>query len=48
MQIVLKFNDSVLRQIQSDKTEVTIGSDPENYIQINNISSGNTFSAITS
>ena len=38
MQIVLKFNDSVLRQIQSDKTEVTIGRDPENDIQIDNIS----------
>jgi len=38
MQIVLKFNDSVLRQIESDKSEVTIGRDAENDIQIDNIS----------
>ncbi len=38
MQIVLKFNDSVLRQIECDKNEVTIGRDSENDIQIDNIS----------
>ncbi len=38
MQIVLKFNDSVIRQIESDSTEVTIGRDPEADIQIDNIS----------
>ena len=38
MQLVLKFNDSVLRQIESDKSEVTIGRDAENDIQIDNIS----------
>ena len=38
MQLVLMFNDSVLRQIESDKKEITIGRDSENDIQIDNIS----------
>jgi len=38
MQVVLKFNGSVLRQIESDKNEITIGRDPETDIQIDNIS----------
>ena len=38
MQIVVKYNDSVLRQVESDKGEVTIGRDPEADIQIDNIS----------
>jgi pSer/pThr/pTyr-binding forkhead associated (FHA) protein len=38
MYIVLKFNDSVIRQISSDKSEITIGRDPETDIQIDNIS----------
>jgi pSer/pThr/pTyr-binding forkhead associated (FHA) protein len=38
MHIVLKFNDSVIRQINSDKGEITIGRDPETDIQIDNIS----------
>jgi len=38
MHIVLKFNDSVIRQINSDKSEITIGRDAETDIQIDNIS----------
>ena len=38
MQLVLKFNNSVVRQIECDKKEVTIGRDPETDIQIDNIS----------
>jgi pSer/pThr/pTyr-binding forkhead associated (FHA) protein len=38
MHIILKFNDSVVRQISSDKTEITIGRDPDTDIQIDNIS----------
>ena len=38
MQIVLKFNNSVVRQIECDKKEVTIGREPETDIQIDNIS----------
>ena len=38
MQIVVKFNDSIVRQVESDKSEVTIGRDPEADIQIDNIS----------
>ena len=38
MQLVLKFNGSVVRQVESDKSEVTIGRDPEADIQIDNIS----------
>ena len=38
MQIVVKLNDSVVRQVESDKSEVTIGRDPEADIQIDNIS----------
>ena len=38
MQIVVKFNDKVVRQVESDKSEVTIGRDSEADIQIDNIS----------
>ena len=38
MHIDLKFNDSVIRQINSDKSEITIGRDPGTDIQIDNIS----------
>jgi pSer/pThr/pTyr-binding forkhead associated (FHA) protein len=38
MQLVVKFNDSVVRQVESDKSEVTIGRDSEADIQIDNIS----------
>ena len=38
MQIVVKFNDSMVTQVESDKSEVTIGRDPEADIQIDNIS----------
>ena len=38
MQIVLKFKNSVVRQIECDKKEVTIGREPETDIQIDNIS----------
>ena len=38
MHIVLKFHESVIRQINSDKSEITIGRDPETDIQIDNIS----------
>jgi pSer/pThr/pTyr-binding forkhead associated (FHA) protein len=38
MQIVVKFNDAIVRQVESDKSEVTIGRDPEADIQIDNIS----------
>ncbi len=38
MQIMVKFNEKVVRQVESDKNEVTIGRDPEADIQIDNIS----------
>ena len=38
MRILLKFNNSVLRQIECDRNEVTIGRDSDNDIQIDNIS----------
>ena len=38
MQIVVKFNGKVIRQVESEKSEVTIGRDPVADIQIDNIS----------
>ena len=37
LRILLKFNDAVLREIESGKEEITIGRDAENDIQIDNI-----------
>jgi pSer/pThr/pTyr-binding forkhead associated (FHA) protein len=37
LRILLKFNDAVLREIESGKEEITIGRDVENDIQIDNV-----------
>jgi len=37
LRILLKFNDAVLREIETGKQEITIGRDAENDIQIDNI-----------
>jgi pSer/pThr/pTyr-binding forkhead associated (FHA) protein len=37
IRILVKFNDAVLKEIESDKEEVTIGRNKENDIQIENL-----------
>ena len=37
VRIVLKFNDTVLKEIESDHDEITIGRDADNDIQIENV-----------
>ena len=41
LRIILKFNDSVLKVIDSDKTEITLGRNLKNDIQIDNLAVSN-------
>ena len=37
IRILLKYNDTVVRDMETDKSEITIGRDPENDIQIDSL-----------
>lgn len=37
MRILMKFNGTVIRDLETDKNEITIGRDPENEIQIDSL-----------
>jgi len=37
IRILVKYNDTVVRDMETDKSEITIGRDPENDIQIDNL-----------